>query len=202
MSKKNIGIIVSGIGSIMSIVSLSIFYLYSIPQIPIIRKLALGLISILGISSFPAIAIPITGIVMLALGLISILGISSFPAIAIPITGIVMLAFGLISILHGYDFFILFSSLPLLLIFISGLIYILSSILLFRLRNWQRKLIIAYSIIIIIYFISLFIYLTISGAWRNFFGGALAFSLLPYILFPLFFIIFLTIPKIKEQFKK
>lgn len=57
VKKKLIGIMIAVIGSIMSVVSLGVFYLYSIPQVPVIRKLVFGLFSILGILSLPAIVI-------------------------------------------------------------------------------------------------------------------------------------------------
>jgi len=139
----------------------------------------------------------------ISLGLISLIRLSYLPPLAIPIVGIMMLIFGLISLVYSFGFLITLApiSFRIFLILIAAIIYILNSLLIYKLKNWNRKLIIIASIILITYFIPLLIYLTIFGAWQDFFGGALAFSLMPYIIFPLFLIIFFTRPNIKELFK-
>lgn len=85
------------------------------------------------------------------------------------------------------------------LISISGFIYIISGIFLFRLRNWAKNLALNCSTILLFYFIPVSLFL-ITDRWG--WGKLIAPLFLPYILFPLFFIIFLTRPRIKEQFKK
>lgn len=189
IKREPIWIVISVIGIIMFVISLSIFYLYSMPQIPVVTKFIFGLLSILRISFLPTIVMPLLGIVTFIFGLLSIFGILSFQTIAMPVVGIIIFVFGLFSFLRGISPRLSFL---LILFVISGFIYLLSSFFLFRLKSWARKIIINYSIILLFCFIPLFVYFFMCGAWQNFFAGALAFSLLPYIIFPIFFIISLT----------
>jgi hypothetical protein len=169
------------------------------PQIPVIGKLISNLLSVFGILSLPPITIPLIGFAAFILGLLSVFVLLLFSTTAISLISIAVFIFGLFSLLRGLS---PRWSFLLALILVSGLAYLLSSPFLFKLKNWARKLTINCSIILLICFVPLLIYFTVSGAWQNFFVGALAFSSIPYIMFPLFFIIFLSRPKIKEQFKK
>ncbi len=207
--KKFAGAMMSGIGGIISIMSLGIFSLYalwSLPGIELFRKLLHNLF--FKSLPLPTIMIPIIGVVMLTLGLLFILiGLSFSLAIVVPIGAIVMLVFGLVSILFGLPglSFSYSSShfnlmdICLILIFVSGLLYIVSSIFLFQLKKPAKELSLIPSIILMVCLTPV----ALSGMFDPWgWGKLLAFSLLPYIIFPLFFIIFLTRPKIKELFKR
>jgi len=180
MNKKKIaGIIIAGIGILVSMMSLGVFSVYWLLPIPGIAKIRVSLSSVFfGSSLFPPIMVPISGVIMLLFGLYSVF-------------------FGLGFFVHPINQFHIISIYP-LLIFISGLLYIVSSIFLFRIEGWVRKLIITHSIILMLYFLTFSIYcIPDPEGW----GKMAAFSIIPYILFPLFFIIFFTRPQIKGQFK-
>jgi len=185
----------------MTILSFCIFYLYSTSQIPIIQKIAFYLASKLWITSLPEIIVPSIAVIMLIFGLFLIFRASSIPSIVIPLGTFIMFLFGAISIIYGLGFFISPFDFKLLIILFSGVIYAVNSLITIKTKNLKNEFIIIYSTILMLYFTSMFLYLIITGAWRNFFGGALTFSLLPYIIFPLFFIIFLRRSIIKQKLK-
>ncbi len=116
INRKTVGIIIAGMGIIMSMMSLGIFCLYALWPLPkIIRIFTSSFHNLFSI--FPAIMIPITGIVMLILGLFSIFfGLSSLQSFSYPFNFSPM-------------------SIYLFLIFMSGLIYITNSIFLFSLKR-------------------------------------------------------------------
>ncbi len=119
------------------------------------------------------------------------------------ISGIITFIFGIFSLIFGLGLFSFRSILILetykFLIFISGTIYIISGIFLFRLKKWARKLTIVCSTVLLFYFIP-FLIILITDPWG--WAQLIVPLCLPYILFPLFFIIFLTRPQIKEKFRK
>ncbi len=213
INRKVVGIIISSVGVIMFIASLGLFSVYSAIPIMTIKRFVFNLLStFFDLTSIPAITILISGVIMAIFSLFSILlGLTSIPAITILISGVIMAIFSLFSILLGLDFFqspfrsqlyvdhFANISFALLLILISGLVYTVSIFFLFKLKNLARKLIISGSIILILYFLPVSVYL-FSDPWG--WGGVAAISLLPYIIFPLFFIIFFIRPQIKEYFKK
>ncbi len=186
INRKVVGIIISSVGVIMFIASLGLFSVYSAIPIMTIKRFVFNLLS-------------------------TFFDLTSIPAITILISGVIMAIFSLFSILLGLDFFqspfrsqlyvdhFANISFALLLILISGLVYTVSIFFLFKLKNLARKLIISGSIILILYFLPVSVYL-FSDPWG--WGGVAAISLLPYIIFPLFFIIFFIRPQIKEYFKK
>ncbi len=139
----------------------------------------------------------LAGIICLTLG--AIIFIFSLFFRIVTLSGIAMFIFSLFSIFFGLKFFP-DTGIARTLILISGVIYLLFSIfLIFRLKKWIRKLMLTYLVISILYFLPVSIYLSFDPwGW----GGVMALALSPYIFFPLFFIIFLTRPQVKEQFKK
>jgi len=84
------------------------------------------------------------------------------------------------------------------LILISVIIYLVGSIFIFRLKIWARRSIIVYSSIIIAYLAPFvrFLFLEHRG-----FKSIFAALFLLYLIFPSLFIIILTRPKVKEQFR-
>lgn len=143
----------------------------------------------------------LSGVVMFVFSIFSLFfGVAFFSHLTrIRLFGIVMFIFALFSIFFGIRFFPN-TSISQVLILISGGVYLLGSIFLtYIFKKWVRKFISIYSIILLLYFVLLSIYL-IPDPWG--WGGFMALSFSPYILFPLFFIIFFTRPVIKEQFKK
>jgi len=132
-------------------------------------------------------------------------------SVGVTIVGVLMFLFSLFSIFFGMTVFPsswleFHYRIVKFLILISGLVYGVGSIFIFinrfsifRLKKGARKLTIYYSIILSIYFIPylifLFAYPDPSG-W----GKAMALLFSPWIIFPLFFIIFFTRPKVKALF--
>ena len=126
-------------------------------------------------------------------------------SVGITAFGVVMFLFSIFSIFYGLIFFPrplleLSERIARLLILVSGIVYFMDSIFIFKLRKRARILIIYYSIFLLFYFIPLFLnyifYEWDPGLWKE----VIAISISPYIIFPLFFIIFFTRPKVKEQF--
>lgn len=120
------------------------------------------------------------------------------------IFGVSILMFGLFSLFFGIKFFSsswlqIYYRIAQILILISGAVFVLSCIILFKWKELARKLTLIYSITLILYFIPLSIYLfSDPSGW----GGFMVISFFPYILFPLFLIILLTRPQIKERFNQ
>lgn len=90
-----------------------------------------------------------------------------------------------------------------LLILGAGLIYLISSVFLFKLNRWARRIIIGYSIVLLSYFTLFILASILVGLFSNDTCGwgwvqVLQIVLSPYIIFPLFFIFFFTRPSIKK----
>lgn len=203
-NKKLLGIITAIIGSTLFLFSLGVFFSYSFsPSMVWLKILHSSFFGLLKSLSLPLIIFPISGILMLVLGLSFIfLGLLfSSSAIFLNVC-ILMLVVGLFSIILSLGFFTypfnFFSLFP-LLIFVSGMLYIPFSLFLLKKKVWVRKLVIVHSIVLILCFMPFSIYCALDpSGW----GMAVTFSTVPYIIYPLFFIIFFTRPKIKELFKK
>ena len=134
------------------------------------------------------------------------------------IYGVVMLIFGSIITYLGFNTFNdSWLELPYLiakyLMLIFGLAYCISSVFIFALKNWARKLAIYCSIVLLLFFVPLVIFFIVSelfsslshsvqasscGGWGYLF--AVIFS--PLIIVPLMFVDFFNRPKVKEQFKQ
>ena len=151
---------------------------------------------------FSMLGIILLGIITLILGLFAMFrGAKLFPSVGVAVFRITMLTFGIFSILVGLRFF----AKPLLqwyyritqiLILASGIIYIISSISLSSgLKNLTRKLVFSYSVILLLYFVPFSIFLApVPFGW----GPVMLLSFSPFIIIPIFFIIFLIRHKVKE----
>jgi hypothetical protein len=210
IKKKLTGVIFYGIG--FALVIFNLFFIFSIFSTFSGAKFFSNLVYIFfNPRFFPPLGMTVLVITMLIFGLFSIfLGSRFFPPLGMTVLVITMLIFGLFSIFLGSRFF-LYSWLQFYykiiqsLVLISGTAFILNSFFLFRLENRARKLAIVFSSILLLYFIpSLFIIIIAMFFQRDPLGGGriMILSLSSNIVFPLFFILFLNSPKVKEQFKK
>lgn len=128
------------------------------------------------------------------------------PSIRIKGVVITMFTLGLFSILLGgsYIFFPLNLG-PLIitilvLILVAGFVYLIGGFNLLKLKDWARRLTIYYSGLLVFWFFPISIYLLPTTPLGG--GAVLATAFSAYIVVPLFFIIFLTRPHIKELFRK
>ncbi len=92
-----------------------------------------------------------------------------------------------------------------LITLLPGLIYLIASVGILRMKNWSRLLVIYFSILLLllIFYVAICI---IPGIIRRDFEGSAGIGLLPLILIipllpSLLFLIFFSLPKVKEQFK-
>ena len=154
---------------------------------------------------FPSIQMIILGITLLILALFLILlGAKFSSSIRITILVITMLSFSLFSVLLGWSFLSFrklesFYRIIQFLILLTSLIYAVNGVFLLKLKIWARKLTFYYSCFMIFCFspLAIFVLPLPFGS-----GIIMANTFLTYVFVPLFFVIFLTRPHIKDLFGK